>query len=157
MRRPLLLVAATLVAATLVAACGQDSSTTTKGTHMNGMGSGSKDSGSMDSGSMGHDGMGHGANTPVADGARRIEVTARSFEFEPAEITVQAGEDIAIVLSSKDLLHDFTVDELGTHVAADAKKTSEGGLRADKPGRYTFYCTVEGHRAAGMEGTLVVE
>lgn len=154
MRRPLLLVAATLAAATLVAACGDDSTTArTDATHMSD-GMGSDTTGSS---SMGHDGMGHGANTPVADGARRIEVTARSFEFEPAEITVQAGEDIAIVLSSKDLLHDFTVDELGTHVVADAKKTAEGGLRADKPGRYTFYCTVVGHRAAGMEGTLVVE
>ncbi len=152
MRRPLLLVAATLAATTLLAACGDDSSaTSTDATHMNdSMGSGASDSGATG-------GMGHDANTPVADGARRIEVTARSFEFQPAVITVQAGEDIALVLTSEDLLHDFTIDELGTHVAADAKKTGEGGLRADKPGRYAFYCTVEGHRAAGMEGTLVVE
>jgi plastocyanin len=26
-----------------------------------------------------------------------------------------------------------------------------------KPGTYKFYCTVPGHRAAGMEGTLTVQ
>lgn len=106
----------------------------------------------------GMDGMeGHEESTPVAEGARRIEVAATSFEFDPDEITVTAGEDIAIVLTSDDLLHDFTIDDIDVHVAADRDETAEGGLRADEPGEYTFYCTVEGHREAGMEGTLVVE
>jgi plastocyanin len=102
-------------------------------------------------------GMGHDESSPVADGAREVEVTATSFAFDPDEITVMAGEDIAIVLTSDDLLHDFTIDELDVHVAAEADETAEGGLQADEPGRYTYYCTVEGHRAAGMEGTLIVE
>ena len=84
-------------------------------------------------------------------------MAATSFEFDPDEITVTAGEDIAIVLTSDDLLHDFTIDDIDVHVAADRDETAEGGLRADEPGEYTFYCTVEGHREAGMEGTLVVE
>lgn len=110
----------------------------------------------MDDG-MHDDGMGHDETTPVVEGARRIEVTARSFEFDPDELTVTAGEDVAIVLSSEDILHDFTVDDLDAHVAADGDETAEGGLRADDPGRYTYYCTVPGHREAGMEGTLIVE
>ena len=121
---------------------------------MNG-GMGSMSSTTM--GSMGHGGMGHGDNSPVADDASRIEVAAHSFAFEPDEIHVQAGEDIAIDLTSDDLLHDFTIDELDTHISADAGDTAEGGLRTDEPGRYTYYCAVEGHREAGMEGTLVVE
>jgi uncharacterized cupredoxin-like copper-binding protein len=26
-----------------------------------------------------------------------------------------------------------------------------------KPGTYTFYCSVDAHKAAGMEGTLTVQ
>lgn len=114
-------------------------------------------------GSMSDDGMdegmdgGHDESTPVAEGARRIEVVATSFAFDPDEITVTAGEDIAIVLSSEDLLHDFTIDDIDVHVAADDGETAEGGLRAEEPGEFPYYCTVTGHREAGMEGTLVVE
>lgn len=148
MRRSTRLFLALVASSSLVlAACGDNDDTTSTRMPMS-------DSG-MD-GTMGG-GMGHDESSPVADGARRIEVTATSFEFEPDEITVTAGEDVAIVLTSEDILHDFTIDELDAHVAADADETSEGGLRADEPGRYTFYCTVAGHRDAGMEGTLIVE
>lgn len=96
-------------------------------------------------------------DSPVADGARRIAVTAADFQFDPEEIRVAVGEEVAIVLTSRDILHDFTVDELDVHVAADAEDTAEGGLRADEAGEYAFYCSVAGHRAAGMKGTLLVE
>lgn len=131
-----------LLTVTLVAGCGDDDD------------SGATQTPSDDTAS---EGGGHEGASPVAEDARHVPVSARSFEFEQAELTVEAGEDIAIVLSSEDGLHDFTIDELDAHVSADAGATSVGGFRADEPGRYTFYCSVEGHREAGMEGTLVVE
>ena len=102
-------------------------------------------------------GGGHEGASPAAPDARHVTVTARPFAFEPKEIIVRAGEDIAIVLHSEDGLHDFTVDELDAHVAAGRGGTSVGGLRAERPGRYAFYCSVQGHREAGMDGILVVE
>lgn len=98
----------------------------------------------------------HGETSPVAEGARRIEVNAASFAFDPGEIEITVGEDVAIVLRSEDILHDFVVDGLDVHVAANRGETSEGGLRAEEPGVYTYYCSVAGHRAAGMEGNLIV-
>lgn len=98
----------------------------------------------------------HGDASPVAANARHIEVSGRSFEFDPDEITVSTGEDIAIVLASEDGPHDFTLDDFDAHVAAEPGETGFGGFRAGEPGRYTFYCSVEGHREAGMEGVLVV-
>lgn len=86
-----------------------------------------------------------------------IEVTARGLAFGPDELRVQAGEDVAIVLTSGDGTHDFTIDELDAHVAVGSGDTARGGLRADAPGRYEFYCSVPGHRAGGMEGVLIVE
>jgi plastocyanin len=147
-RRTLRIAAAFTLAALVPAACG-DTDPTNSADHM------TDDMPHDDTtASMGH--MDHGDNSPVADGALRIEVTATSFEFDPHEITVESGADIAIVLTSDDILHDFTIDELDAHVAADADETAEGGFTADEPGRYTYYCTVEGHRDEGMEGTLVV-
>jgi plastocyanin len=135
-----------LLAGGLLAACGSDNDSM-------GAADGAPDSmGDMD-------GMadGHGESSEVVEGAREIAVSASSFAFDPDEIEVTVSEDVAIVLTSTDILHDFTIDDLDAHVAAAAGETATGGLRADEPGSYTFYCTVQGHRSAGMEGTLVVE
>jgi plastocyanin len=149
MRRPPLLAVAMLTLAPVLVACGDDD-TSTDG----------RPADHMDGSTM-HPGGSHRPDhdgpSDVAEGARRIEVRATSFEFDPAEITASVGEDIAIVLRSDDILHDFTIDELDAHVAAGRGQTEEGGFTAGEAGEYTFYCSVDGHREAGMEGTLVVE
>jgi len=139
MRRTPFLVAA-LAAALLLPACGDDDE---------------PQAGPMMDG--GEHGGAHRGSSDVAPDAREIEVVASSFEFDPEEISVGLGEDIAIVLTSTDIVHDLTIDELDAHVSVEPGETDAGGFRADDPGTYTFYCSVEGHRAAGMEGTLTVE
>lgn len=151
MRRPLLFSLPVLLAAVLLAACGGDDDTGT--TPMNGMDD-EQMADQMDD-HMGDDD--HDEASEVAPGAREIEVTASSFAFDPDTIEVEAGEDVAIVLTSTDILHDFVIDDLDAHVSTGGGETATGGLRADEPGTYTFYCSVPGHREAGMEGTLVVE
>jgi plastocyanin len=141
-RRSLAAIFTVVVAFGLLAACGDDDS-----------GEATPSGGETGSQSGG----GHEGASPVAEDARHVAVSGRSFAFAPEEITVQAGEDIAIVFSSEDSLHDFTIDELDAHVSAEEGATSVGGFRAEESGRYSFYCSVEGHREAGMEGTLVVE
>lgn len=103
----------------------------------------------------GHD-AGHGGNSAVPDGARTVEVAASSFEFDPDRIEVDAGEAIEVELTATDVEHDFVIDELDAHVAAEAGEAASGGFVAGEPGTYTYYCSVAGHREAGMEGELVV-
>ncbi|MEX1008255.1 MAG: cupredoxin domain-containing protein [Acidimicrobiia bacterium] len=99
-------------------------------------------------------GGGGNGNAAVEAGAREIKVNSRSYAFAPMDIDVQAGEDIAVVLHSQDQAHDFTIEDKGLVVAVDGGKTAKGGFRLTKSGTYTFYCSISGHRAAGMEGTI---
>jgi cytochrome c oxidase subunit 2 len=104
-----------------------------------------------------HGAGGHPVNSPVVAGARVVEVTARSFAFEPERIPVRAGEDVMIALRSADTLHDFTLAEGRAHVVADPGAAAQGGLRVDRPGTYTAFCSVAGHREAGMAVEVVAE
>jgi plastocyanin len=46
------------------------------------------------------------------------------------------------------------VSAIGLIVTGGGKSTVTADL---KPGTYTFYCSVDAHRAAGMQGTLTVK
>jgi plastocyanin len=131
MRRVIVAIAGVATAGLIVAACGGGNSATSMG--------------------------GHEKNAPVHAGAREITVNATSFAFSPGEITLRPEEEVTIVLQSQRLFHDFVVQGKGHAVGANAGKTEKGGLRIDKPGTYKFWCSVSGHRSAGMEGTLVVQ
>ena len=111
--------------------------------------------GGDDDAAGGH-GNGHGENTEAASDARTIEVVASSFEFDPPTIEAEAGEALEIELTATDAEHDFVIDELDAHIGADAGETATGGFVAEDAGTYAYYCSVAGHREAGMEGELVV-
>ena len=50
--------------------------------------------------------------------------------------------------------HDIVIDGLGKGpVVSKGVSSFKATL---KPGKYTYYCSVPGHRAAGMQGTLTV-
>jgi plastocyanin len=103
-------------------------------------------------------GQEHGGEVPApVDGASELAVAASSFRFDPSGLAIDAGQAVNIALTSSDVLHDFNVEDHGFHLAAAAGGTATGGLTIDEPGTYTVYCSVAGHREAGMETTLVVE
>jgi plastocyanin len=58
------------------------------------------------------------------------------------------------------LAHNMTVASFSNAVVG-ATPTFQGGSKILtlnlKPGTYKFYCSVPGHRMAGMEGTLTVK
>lgn len=47
---------------------------------------------------------------PAQDKPRFIEIHARRFEFEPAEITVRKGEAVTLSLISEDVSHSLLIE-----------------------------------------------
>jgi uncharacterized cupredoxin-like copper-binding protein len=120
------------------------------------------------------------ASTP-AQATTEITVEASDFAYKPASITVPAGEPITITLNNVGKVeHDFVVEKINVTdvVASDTGPAAHhmGGHEADydlhffaragdsetlqftalEPGTYEILCTIEGHTAAGMVGTLIV-
>lgn len=75
------------------------------------------------------------------------------------DLVAQPGDTIRIVLVNGDgMPHDVAIDELGIKSAMITSKgdTTSVVFEATEAGQFSYYCTVAGHRQAGMEGTLVV-
>ena len=94
-------------------------------------------------------------NAPVVSGASEIAVRGTSFKFSPKTIEVSASENVTIALTSADIEHDIPVKGIGHIVHAAGGETEKGGLKIDEPGTYDFYCSIPGHRGAGMKGTII--
>jgi len=93
----------------------------------------------------------------VAAGPRRIEVTAKRFEFQPGEITLKKGEPVVLVLKSADVAHGIRFKELGVDAKVGKGQTSEVAFTPDKDGTFVGHCSVfcgSGH--GGMTLTLHV-
>jgi plastocyanin len=93
--------------------------------------------------------------------------------FEPDKLAIPAGREVTLELTARSLEHDLIIEGAaasGTadendeaddpddlHVAhADAGDTVTTTFSIDEPGTYTVYCSVPGHRAAGMVASLEV-
>jgi cytochrome c oxidase subunit 2 len=73
---------------------------------------------------------------------RRIEVTAKRFDFTPGEITLKKGEPVVLVLKSADVAHGLRFRELGVTVNAGKGQTSEVTFTPDKTGTFVGHCSV---------------
>lgn len=93
----------------------------------------------------------------------KLEIDANpdgQLAYEVSSATASAG---ALEIDSRNASstpHDIALEGPDGNELANGAVVSGGGvsrISVDlRPGRYTFYCTVPGHRQGGMEGTLTV-
>jgi plastocyanin len=136
-----------LVAAALVA-CGDDDSTTTTTTSEGGSGA------AAEGGEKAGGGEGGGAALEFeADPGGDLAYTSTSETSEAGEVTVDFK-------NPQGLSHDVAIEDSKGETVGKTDVIGEGETSTKvnlKPGEYTFYCSVPGHREAGMEGTLTVQ
>ena len=109
-----------------------------------------------------------------------IAVEATDFAYSPLSITIPAGQPVTLMLkNSGKVEHDFVIDkitvtdiaasdngpaehhqmhqpEYDLHFFARAGESSTLEFTALEPGTYEIFCSIEGHKEAGMIGKLIV-
>lgn len=69
-----------------------------------------------------------------------------------------AGEIEMEIVNEGTIEHNVVIEELDDLVVVEAPGGgTDSGTATLEPGTYTYYCSIAGHRAAGMEGQLAVE
>lgn len=83
---------------------------------------------------------------------------AGQLSYDTKQLSARAGTVTITMTNMASLEHNVTIAEGSTVLGATP--TFAGGSKTLtlvlKPGTYTFYCSVPGHRQAGMQGTLSV-
>jgi uncharacterized cupredoxin-like copper-binding protein len=93
------------------------------------------------------------AAVPVALAAS-VGVSGKEFKFTLTTKTVRHGKTTFKFTNKGRLKHDFKI--AGKKTALIGPNKSASLTVTLKAGKYTYICTVPGHAAAGMKGTLKV-
>ena len=82
----------------------------------------------------------------------------QQLKFDKSQLSASSGKVTITMTNPSPLQHDVSIKG-GVNVQGNV--VGQGGksvVTADlKPGKYTFYCSVDGHEAAGMTGELDVK
>jgi len=104
---------------------------------------------------------GGNSGSPSAEAATTLDLAAdpAAIAFDQTELSAKAGKVTIDFTNPSPLEHNVVIEQNGKELAgfepiAEGEESETATL---KPGTYTFYCSVPGHREAGMEGTLTVD
>jgi uncharacterized cupredoxin-like copper-binding protein len=110
-------------------------------------------------------GQGVGVAIPAAEaavGAQQVTMTlGNSMHFAPSSLVFRAGQPVELTLrNGGGIPHDFTLADGASRpvkIEAQGGQTARGTFTIDTPGTYAFVCSVPGHAAAGMRGTITAQ
>lgn len=141
------------LAAVALVACGSSSNSNTTNTSGNEAGAGG---GSAESGKEAGGGESSGGGSTLsfeADPNGELAYTSKTATAKAGKVTVDFK-------NPQSLTHDVAIENSSGETVGQTELIGEGETSTTvnlKPGTYHYFCTVPGHREAGMEGTLTVK
>ncbi len=144
---------ALVIASVALVACGSSSSTSS---------SGSEATQAETTAESGAAGGGKEAKGGTSGSAASLDIEAASsgLEYASNTATAKAGKVTVDFTNSQPLAHDVAIEDASGKTIGQTEVVAEGSSSAVvdlKPGTYHYFCTIPGHREAGMEGTLTVK
>jgi plastocyanin len=140
------------LASVALVACGSSSNTTTT-TSTSGGGE-ANGGGATESGKEAGGGSASASTLGFeADPSGELAYTTTTASAKPGKVTVDFK-------NPQSLTHDVAIEDSSGKTVGQTELIGEGETSTTvdlKPGTYHFFCTVPGHREAGMEGTLTVK
>jgi plastocyanin len=103
------------------------------------------------------------ATAPAGGGGAALDVSTPSgsdLAFDQKSLSAKAGNVTINFDNKQPLQHDVAVADSSGKILGQTDLVSSGTTSTTvnlTAGTYTFYCTVPGHKEAGMEGTLTVK
>ena len=116
-----------------------------------------------------------------AQSATEITLNATDFMYSPVSVTVPVGELVTLTFQNTGAVeHDFVIEKIDAsvdmvedsgsdthhmhgadanydlHFSAQPGETSTVKFTVSESGTYQFFCSVTGHKEAGMIGELIV-
>ncbi len=99
------------------------------------------------------------ATAAKAPAKRNLTASGTKLAFSKKTLSAPAGGVQLVLTNKSDLDHDVAIK--GKNITTKkGKVVGRNGVSKVtitlKPGKYTYFCSVSGHEAAGMKGTLTV-
>jgi plastocyanin len=166
-RQPLAAIVVAMVASVglmTAAGCGSDDAEDT-GDAIESVATGATGAAPDDSGAAPTDGStgaatapGDGGTAPAGGEELEIPAAEQGLAYQVTEVSAAAGQVTLRMPNPSAIPHNIAVDEPEQQLGEVVEQGGESEISLDFPaGDYEYYCSVPGHREAGMVGTLTVE